>query len=86
MNQKRKEIKKDFLVVGEEPAQQNEVEAIPVPTHIPVSFDAWWLQTQSKYKLRPELKEAVKRHFASRGFLDDSRKFDKGLRDFGYNT
>jgi hypothetical protein len=85
MNQKRKEIKKDFSVIGEEPTQQAGIEVVEA-THVPMSFDAWWLQTQSKYKLKPELKEAVRKHFASRGFLNDSRKFDKGLRDFGYNT
>lgn len=85
MNQKRKEIKKDFTVVGQEPSRQAEKPSAPEAPYIPMSFDTWWIQAQSKYKFKQELKEAVRKHFAARGFLDDSRKFDKGLIDFGYN-
>jgi hypothetical protein len=85
MSQKRKEIKKDFLVVGEQaPVAQNQVQE-QQDLHIPISFDAWWLQTQSKYKFKPELKEAIKKHFMARGFINDSSKFEQGLKDFGYN-
>lgn len=85
MNQKRKEIKKDFLVVGEEAPKAPQAQGTQQTPHIPISFDAWWLQTQSKYKLRAELKEAVRKHFTARGFINDSRKFEQGLKDFGYN-
>lgn len=85
MSQKRKEIRKDFTVVGAtKPLEQKQVQQ--EAPHIPVSFDAWWLQTQSKYKFKPELKEAIKRHFTARGFINDSRMFEQGLKDFGYNT
>lgn len=86
MNQKRKEIKKDFTLVAENKAQPIQTVAqSPQEIDIPVSFDTWWIQTQNKYKLKPELRDAVLKHFESRGFMD-YKKFDAGLRDFGFRT
>jgi hypothetical protein len=86
MNSKRKEDIKEFTVVSNEdiaPAASAPVAAqSPV---IPISFDRWWLQTQSKYKFKPELKTAVRKHFEARGFMDYT-KFNDGLRDFGFRT
>lgn len=85
MNQKRKEIKNDFTVVGESAQKVEQQQAAPKAAYIPVSFDAWWLQAQSKYKFKSELKEAIRKHFIAKGFINDSRQFEQGLRDFGYN-
>jgi hypothetical protein len=78
---------KEFVVVGAVPT------AAPVQTaparaaapDIPISFDRWWLATQSKYKFKPSLKSAVRKHFEARGFMD-YKKFNAGLRDFGFNV
>jgi hypothetical protein len=86
MNEKRKEAAKEFVVVSN-------VEPLPAPSapvaaqtpDIPISFDRWWLQTQSKYKFKPHLKTAVKKHFEARGFMH-YKKFNAGLRDFGFNV
>lgn len=85
MSQKRKEIKKDFSVVGQDAQKETAKQAAPQAAFIPVSFDAWWLQAQSKYKFKSELKEAIRKHFTARGFINDSRRYDQGLKDFGYN-
>jgi hypothetical protein len=86
MSQKRKEIKKDFTVVGQQaqPAAQA-VEQKPKNLDIPISFDAWWIQVQNKYKFSPNLRDAVRKHFEARGFMD-YKKFNDGLRDFGFRT
>ena len=91
--QKRKEEeKKDFVVVEAQPANESSPQpptvraTTPTPqAAIPISFDRWWIQTQNKYNFRPALKKAVRKHFEARGFMD-YRKFDAGLRDFGFNT
>jgi hypothetical protein len=54
----------------------------PEPIMPKISFQSWWLSTQSRLKLCPELREALYKHMKSRGFLD-SGMFDDGLRDFG---
>lgn len=83
MNQRRKEIKQGFTVVGESSAPSIESVIVSQQPDIPISFDNWWLQTQSKYKFKSELKMAVQKHFEARGFTD-YKKFNDGLRDFGY--
>jgi hypothetical protein len=86
MNQKRRENRQSVTIVGETKAQPAQiVSGSPQPIDIPISFDAWWIQTQSKHKLKPELREAVLKHFEARGFMD-YKKFDLGLRDFGFRT
>lgn len=86
MNNKRKNITKDFTVVGEQEVKDQSVKSAPEALYTPMSFDTWWIQIQSKHKFKPELKESMRKHFTARGFINDSRKFDQGLRDFGYNT
>lgn len=55
----------------------------PVTAHKPSpSFDAWWLLAQNKNKLNPQMKEAVKQHLTSAGFMK-SGKYDDGLKHFG---
>jgi hypothetical protein len=86
MNAKRTETAKEFTVIGEEPiVHKAPVAAKPSGVDIPISFDRWWLQTQSKYKFKPALKSAVKKHFEARGFMN-YKKFNEGLRDFGFKT
>jgi len=83
---KRKEIQREVTIVGAQQATEQSQPEAAKPMKIPISFDTWWLQTQQKYKLKPELKSAVQRHFQVRGFINDSDKFMDGLRDFGFNT
>jgi len=87
MNQKRKEEAKEFVVVSEDasPAPVAQAPVAAKTPDIPISFDRWWLQTQSKYKFKPSLKVAVKKHFEARGFMH-YKKFNDGLRDFGFRT
>jgi hypothetical protein len=49
-----------------------------------MSFDMWWTLAERRLKLKPELKEAVKKHFKSRGFLTNN-DFEAGIKDFGIN-
>ncbi len=85
MNQKRREVKKDVTIVGETEAMQAQTVQAPQAIDIPISFDSWWIQTMNKHELKPELREAVRKHFEARGFMD-YKKFDAGLRDFGFRT
>lgn len=86
MNSKRRGTKEEVIVVGgDEDAVQEQAPVTPAPVQIPISFDAWWIRTASKYSLNQDLKASVKRHFESRGFMD-YKKFDQGLRDFGFRT
>lgn len=82
---KRKEQKKDFTVVGQEVKQQQPTAQVQ-PKEVPMTFDEWWLQTQQKLKLKPELKLAMRKHFEARGFINDSKKFNDGLKDFGFKA
>lgn len=50
-----------------------------------MGFDQWWLLTQSRLGLAASVKEALKNHMKSRGFLSTGR-YDDGLRDFGYKS
>ncbi len=47
------------------------------------NFDQWWLKVQRKNDFKPALKEALAIHFKRKGYMD-SKKFDEGLKDFGY--
>jgi hypothetical protein len=84
-NQKRRQAKQEVTIVGDE----QEAPAAPAPAakpiQVPISFDAWWLQMETKYKFKPELKMSVQRHFQARGFMD-YKKFNQGLREFGFRT
>jgi len=82
---KKSQKPKEVTVVGQKTSAQITAPVTPVAVSIPISFDDWWLQTQGKYNFRPELKASVRKHFESRGFMD-YRKFNEGLRDFGYRT
>ena len=85
MNQKRREIKKDYSIVGEQSIQPLISAESDKEIYIPISFEDWWLQVQSKYGFRPELQTSVKKHFESRGFTE-SRDYIAGLRDFGFRV
>ncbi len=82
---KRKDGQPELIIVGEEKAQQQPAAELPKPARIPMTFDAWWLLAQQKHKLRPELKQAVKKHLESRGYMAEEN-YDEGLRDFGIKT
>ena len=86
MNKARKEIKRDVEIVGEQKQVAMAKPSAPEAMHIAVSFDDWWLQTAQKYKFKPELKESVKKHFEAKGYISDSRKYNEGLRNFGFNV
>lgn len=85
MAQKKTMPKKEFTLAGEETRQPVQSTSKRMPVDVPVSFDNWWLKIQGKYNLRPELKTSIRKHFESRGFMD-YKKFDQGLRDFGFRT
>ena len=85
MSQKRKEIKKEFTIVGETSTMSSQVQESPQELGIPISFDVWWIQAQNKYKLSPNLRDSVKKHFEARGFMN-YKTFNEGLRDFGFNV
>jgi hypothetical protein len=85
MNSKRKGMVDEVIVVGQEDAAPERAPVTPAPVSIPISFDAWWIRTATKYNLNQDLKAAIKRHFESRGFMD-YKKFDQGLKDFGFRT
>lgn len=86
MNSRRSKKPQEVIVVGQQEANTAvKAPSTPAPIQVPISFDAWWLQVQSKHKLRPELKASIQRHFESKGFMD-YKKFDSGLRDFGFRT
>jgi hypothetical protein len=81
---KRREIKREVQIVGEQSEEQPVSQDVK-PIMPNISFDSWWLQVQNKHSFKSALKDAVKKHFEARGFMS-SREFDKGLRDFGFNT
>lgn len=83
MNQKRQNAKMDLSIVGEQAQEVVQAPAVEA-SFAQVSYDAWWLQAQQKYNFKPELKESVKKHFEAKGFINDSRKFNDGLKDFGF--
>lgn len=79
----KKEQKREVLIVG----QQKPTIPIELPDPIvpKMEYEAWWLITQRRLNLSPSLKEALKRHFKARGFLESGR-YDDGLKDFGINA
>lgn len=82
---KKKEQPK-LIIVGEQQEQKQQVVfESKKPARMPMSFDAWWLLTQQKLKLKPELKESVKKHLEARGFMKNEN-YDEGLIDFGIKT
>ena len=72
-----------FTLINEN-TMQKPVELIQ-PLKIQLDFDSWWLITQNRLKLKPELKESVKKHFLARGFMAQN-DFDAGLIDFGIKS
>lgn len=86
MSIKRKELKKSFIVVGEEKTPAAPVVKQVTKAPLKPSFDLWWSKTQAKYKLDPEMKEAIKLHFKARGFMANDKTFEDGLKDFGFIT
>lgn len=71
MSKKEKKIRKS----------SNQVEyKEPLPQ---LSFDAWFSKTASERSFSPSLKEALKLHFESNGFMQN-KKFDEGLKHFGF--
>lgn len=71
---------RELIVVGQE--QPADAERLPDPVLPVMTYDAWWLMTASRLDLKSGLKEALRKHMQSRGFLDNGR-FDDGLKDFG---
>lgn len=81
MAKRKDELK--VTIVGAEKPQEPTVYVPPLRPQL--DFDSWWLMTQHRLKLKPELKEAIKKHFMARGFM--ARKdFDAGLIDFGIKS
>lgn len=81
----KKEDQQEVTVIGKQEATKAPTAPrSPVTPKVPITFDAWWIQVAGKNGLSQDLKNSVKRHFQARGFMEYS-KFDKGLRDFGFN-
>ena len=74
------------LIVKSEGQQAPEAPAAPAeefkPAKRQVSFDEWWSTAEYYFKLKPALRESVKKHFEARGFMA-SGDFDNGIKDFG---
>ncbi len=86
MNERKSRKQEEVTIVGEKEIKvAPTAPKTPVTPKIPISFDAWWIQVAGKYNLNQDLKTSVKRHFEARGFMD-YKKFDSGLRDFGFRT
>lgn len=79
----KKDNRKELTIVGQQSAVINE--ELPEPAIPRMEYDAWWLLTQRRLNLSSSLKEALRRHFRARGFLD-SGKYDDGLKDFGIRS
>lgn len=79
---KKKEEHKLVVVGREEPKA---LASNIAPLRLQLDFDSWWMLTQQRLRLRPELKEAVRKHLVSRGFMV-RQDFDAGLQDFGIKT
>ncbi len=76
----KKKDEPKLVIVGEVQEAPQLPETPPIQAKL--TFDAWWMMKSNSLKLKPELKNAVKKHFESRGFLQ-SGEFDKGIEDFG---
>jgi hypothetical protein len=84
MAKKKEQVK--LIIVGEEQdLKQEPVAETKKAVKMPMSFDAWWLLTQQRLKLKPELKESVKKHLEARGFMKNEN-YNEGLIDFGIKT
>jgi hypothetical protein len=57
--------------------------ATPQVQAISPSFDQWWVQFATKYKVNPALKTAMALHLKARGFWA-SKQWNAGAQDFGY--
>lgn len=71
------------VVREEKKEEQRASRAFVAPPTFVQPFDSWWMQAMSKFKLKADLKEPVRKHFESRGFMA-SGKYEDGLKDFGF--
>jgi hypothetical protein len=79
---KRSKEEQKLVIAGQEPAAP----AVQIePLRLQLDFDSWWILTQQRLRLRPELKESVRKHLIARGFMV-KLDFDAGLQDFGIKT
>ena len=51
-----------------------------------ISFELWWMMTNSRLKLRSHIKEIMLADFGARGLSKNElkSKFDEALKAFGY--
>lgn len=84
MAKARRGDKKEEVRIIRQVEENSQAEA-PKPKQANISFDQWWLETQTKFKLKPALKEAVRKHLQARGFMENG-EYDKGLSDFGLDA
>lgn len=78
----RKKEEQKLVIAG----QEREAPVAPIaPLRLQLDFDSWWTLTQQRLRLRPELKESVRKHLIARGFMA-RLDFDAGLQDFGIVT
>ena len=78
----RKKEEQKLVIAGQE---QKAPEAPIAPLRLQLDFDSWWMLTQQRLKLRPELKESLRKHLIARGFMARA-DYDAGLQDFGIKT
>lgn len=83
MGKKRQKSPAKLVIIGRD--TQDDAPEMPSQPDIikpVINFDAWWIMKAQSLKLKPEMKDAVKKHFMARGFMD-SGDFDNGIIDFG---
>lgn len=82
MSAKKKVKSPELKVIGEQSAEPAPQMPEIAPIEPKIGFDAWWTMKAQSLNLRPELKDAIRKHFQSRGFMENG-EFDKGIEDFG---
>lgn len=81
MARKRQKQQDKLVIIGRPQTEPEYVPQIEEAKPI-ISFDAWWIMKAQSLNLKPEMKNAVKKHFEARGFMQ-SGDFDGGIIDFG---
>ena len=77
MSKRKREVK----IFGQEEITEAK-DSLPDPIKPKLTYDAWWVMAQQRYKLKPVMQEVLFKHFKARGFLE-SGDFEAGIKDYG---
>ena len=77
----KKSINREVKIVGAEEVPKK-IKVSVKHEKVPPTFDMWWSMKRNKLNLDDKIKEIIRIHFESRGFMKN-KKFDEGLEDFG---